>query len=106
MTLLKALIFIVLLFCSMPSFAQATDTTRRSDTSKVRTTVRTDSVAEIAAPDIVVDTVKKVVRDTVVKPYAGYIIHGKVVDMNTNEGIPFANVIFAHTSEGTAADLD
>ncbi len=36
----------------------------------------------------------------------GYTIHGKVVDVNTDEGIPFASVVFAGTTAGTTADLD
>ncbi len=36
----------------------------------------------------------------------GYKIHGKVADMNTGEGIPFATVFFPHSSVGLVADLE
>jgi len=37
---------------------------------------------------------------------AEYIISGKVRDINTSEGIPFATVFFPHSPIGTAADLE
>ena len=37
---------------------------------------------------------------------ASYIIQGKITDANTNEPIPFANVIFKGTTIGTTTDFD
>lgn len=36
----------------------------------------------------------------------GYVLRGRVLDKNNNEGIPFATVFFPRTDEGTAANVD
>lgn len=59
----------------------------------------------IEAPDLLPETPKPQ-REPVSKPQSGYIIHGKVADAATGEGIPFATVFFYGTGKGTAADLD
>ena len=62
------------------------------------------------------DTVKKdttrindITNKDTVKPqnaYGAYIITGKVKDLNTGEGIPFATVFFPRTKFGIPADAD
>lgn len=37
---------------------------------------------------------------------AGYVITGKIADISTGEGVPFATVFFPHSPVGTAADVD
>jgi hypothetical protein len=64
----------------------------------------TDSLSHIDSPEV-----KPVAKeDTVVRSQkaAGYTIHGKAVDMNTGEGIPFATVVFQNSTKGTVADQD
>lgn len=94
MTLRKFLITISLLFFSVSSFAQVRDTILPAD-------------ADLNIPDT---SAKKMpaIRDSTVHtaPHTGYVINGKVVDMNTSEGIPFASVYFPGTPKGTAADID
>ena len=73
-------------------FAQTTDTLHHADTTQ-------------SLPVVEIDT------PVITKPqpsatHTGYQINGKVEDMNTGEGIPFAIINFPHTSSGTAADLD
>ena len=70
----------------LPVKAQTSDTTRHADTSLLKPAA---------------DTTKK---DTIVN--AGLVITGKVEDMNTSEGIPFAVVFFPKVMIGTTADMD
>lgn len=105
MTPLKTAFIACLLFLSGSLFAQSTDTLRQGDTLRKRVPVVVDT------PDI--DTLSLILPDsaqtpaTIVTPvYKGYTVHGKVTDMNTGEGIPFATVFFPRTTIGTAADLD
>ncbi len=72
----------------LPLMAQSTDTVKHADTVLLPQSRYSDSVK----------------RDSVVRQ--PYIFSGKVVDMNTNEGIPFAIVYFPHIMLGTTADLD
>lgn len=85
----RALLFLFFLLYWSASWGQ-TDTLRRTDTSH--------------QPPI--DTLVK--KDTVAKPTptAGITIEGKVADMNTSEGVPFAVVFFPHAQLGTTADAD
>ncbi len=84
------IVFILALLSSFPLLAQTTDTVRY-DTSKQ------------PQPAAVADTVKK---DTLAPTARHFMITGKVLDVNTAEGIPFAIVYFQHTGVGTTADLD
>jgi hypothetical protein len=88
---------ILLLFISSKAFAQTTDTLPQ-------TKVALDSPVIDAPPAIRIDTTAAI--HTTKKVSSGYTIHGKIVDMNTNEGIPFAIVSFPRTPTGTTADID
>jgi len=104
------IIFIVcllLICCSL--HAQTTDTVTSIPKKEV-----TDTVKKVAVP-VRTDTTQDVITidiDTVVKskPKAGpasvVCCECKVEDMNTGEGIPFAIILFPHTTIGTAADLN
>ena len=98
MVLRKTIIIICLLFFSEPLFAQATDTLPHVDSATITKVIPDTSKIEKPPP----------AYDTVVHAIAhnDYIINGKVVDMNTGEGIPFATIVFGRTSRGTAADHD
>ncbi len=101
------LIICLLLLCGA-AHAQSTDTTRHDTVVIYRPAVIADSL-EIIDTNAIKASVKK---DTVVveQPRStvsvGYVVHGKVVDMNTGEGIPFANVFIPRANVGTSADLD
>ena len=89
MNLKRALLLICLLLYFNQSLGQTTDTTKHADTGQARQGV----------PDTLKEN-KTTGRTT------GYTIRGKVIDMNTNEGIPFAIVLFQHTITGATADMD
>ena len=89
MSIKTSLLFIFLYIFCLPTWAQTSDTTRRADTT--HTQVVTDSTHK--------DTTKVVIAQP-------YVINGKVEDMNTSEGIPFAVVYFPHAMIGTTADMD
>ena len=98
MNLRTVAIIICLLFTSDSLFAQATDTLHHADTTK-------------KSPDIQIDTPIVIPEQVGGEPqvsakHSGYVINGKVEDMNTGEGIPFAIVYFPHTQSGTSADLN
>ena len=86
MNLVKTSLFSFLLLLCLPLAAQTTDTTHHADTT---------------LPARIADTVKKDTTAT-----AELVITGKVEDMNTSEGIPFAVVFFPHSMVGTTADMD
>ncbi len=94
MTFRQALIIVCLLFINRSSFAQVNDTLHfHADTSQ-------------SLPVIEIDTTIITKPKTGTK-YSGYIINGKVEDMNTGEGIPFAVIFFSsHATSGTSADLN
>lgn len=95
-------------------FAQTNDTVKHADTLIHRLPVIIDSPVIDTSVVHIIDTSKKnvTVHDTVAQPVVtqttqhGYVINGKVADMNTGEGIPFASVFFPRSSVGTTADLD
>ncbi|PQJ09704.1 hypothetical protein CJD36_017385 [Flavipsychrobacter stenotrophus] len=89
MSIKTSLLFIFLFIFCLPTRAQTTDTTRRVDTT--HTQILTDSTHK--------DTIKAVIAQP-------FVINGKVEDMNTSEGIPFAVVYFPHAMIGTTADMD
>ncbi len=93
MTLRKILVTFCLLFVCVSSFSQVKVPDPAMDTS-------------LMLPDTSVK--KTAVNDTLVHsaPHKGYVINGKVIDMNTSEGLPFASVFFPGTPAGTAADVD
>lgn len=110
MTIRNIAMLFLLLFACGSLYGQSTDTVRHKDTiSKTAPVIDTP----------VIDTIN-IHQDTVVNPltkgldtttrdlinYKGYIIHGKVVDANSGEGIPFATVFFPGTPDGVTADLD
>ena len=114
MKIQKVAFFLCLLFISGSSYAQSTDTLHHRDTIVRAGPVVIDTPV-IDSVTISQDTVVKVdpltrgldsatIRETI--SYKGYIIHGKVVDANTGEGIPFATVFFPGTPNGVSADLD
>ncbi len=89
MSIKASVIFILFFFLCLPVWAQTTDTVRHTDTG-----------GKVAYSDTArKDTAKAVVQE-------GYVINGKVEDMNTSEGIPFAVVYFPHAMIGTTADMD
>ncbi len=114
MPLLKRALFCCLLFIHPTLFAQVNDTSAHggallktqiqdADVLLIDTTalVQADS-ARIKRLQALQDSLEhaKKIRHT------GYIINGKVADMNTGEGVPFATVNFPHSAIGTPADLD
>jgi len=113
MTIRKVAFFLCLLIINGSLYAQSTDTLRHADTVLKHRPVFIDSTV-IDTAIILPDTVKKnaattgldsaTIKETLT--YKGYIIHGKVADINNGEGIPFATVFFPGTSTGTSADLD
>jgi hypothetical protein len=114
MNLLKiALVFISLLIT--PSlFAQVHDTTGRADTLR-KAIPHTDDLSAIDTNAILqADSARlkriRALEDSLsnVKQsrHSGYQINGKVADMNTGEGVPFAIINFPHAQVGTPADLE
>lgn len=85
--------------------AQVKDTVLRADTV-LKNHSPTDTIAD--APNIIDHKENSKQKEVIFRgsPTEGYVIHGKVADNVTGEGIPFATVYFAHTQTGTAADLD
>jgi hypothetical protein len=94
--------------------AQTTDSVKHVDTALHRPHTLIDTpLIDTSLNAIANDTSarKAITRDTtqhkiVQTASTGYVINGKVADMNTGEGIPFASVFFSHSSLGTSADLD
>jgi len=84
-------LFLYLFFAGAPLFAQTTDSLPHADTA--------------AQVKKVIDSVLK---DTVsiTTPTRGYVLRGKIQDMNTSEGIPFAVIYFLHSGIGATADVD
>ena len=95
MTFRKVVFIICLLFISESLFAQATDTLHRADTTHSLPTVQIDT-----------PVINKPAPPPTPPPFSGYVINGKVEDMNTSEGVPFAIVYFPHSGSGTSADLN
>ncbi len=107
----RKIIFIVcLLLVSCRLFAQSTDSVPaipkipQSDSLKRPVVAPARDTSE-ALPTIDIDTTTKP-KPAPGATSGGYSINGKVEDMNTGEGIPFAVITFPHTTIGTAADLD
>ncbi len=106
----RFLLIVCSLFISNALFAQATDTLSPVPKAPAADTVRKPVISPKIdtaerLPDIHLDTVVKS-KPVSAPPQTGYVIHGKVEDKNTGEGIPFAVVLFPHTKSGTTADLD
>ncbi len=97
-------IFVFLLLLPACIFGQTTDSLKKGDTSVFIAPPPIDlpdiDTAELIFPD------KKTKAPKSYNPGTGYIIHGKVADANTGEGIPFSTVFFRGTPVGTTADLD
>jgi hypothetical protein len=87
----RLLYTLILLCCCMRLNGQVADSTRGKATDVIDTPV--------------IEQVKKEATPT---PAAGtgYVIHGKIEDVNNSEGIPFATVYFPRTSIGISADLE
>jgi len=98
MNLRKVVIIICLLFINGSLFAQATDSLHHADTTKTPRDIQIDT------PIIISQQVES--EPQVSTKHSGYVINGKVEDMNTGEGIPFAVIYFPHTQSGTSADLN
>ncbi len=79
------LIFLTLFLIGLPLLAQTTDSMSHADSMK--------------AMPLAKDTTKAQHTEKIT-------ISGKVADMNTSEGIPFANVYFKRALLGTTADID
>lgn len=94
MIISRTIVTICLFFVSLPLFAQVTDTTRRVDSAMP---------VEIIDTPVITPPAK---IPTQASNGSGYVIHGKAVDMNTSEGIPFATVFFPRTQVGSSADLE
>lgn len=92
-----------LLFFGLPVLAQITDTVRHTDTAKLRPNTIIDTL-DIDTAQLVLPVPAK--PATTRGAFSGYVIHGKVVDAGTGEGIPFATVYFPRSPVGNAADLD
>jgi hypothetical protein len=98
------------------SYAQSVDTLKPhndSDTHVVIDSLKKDSVivakqSDSSAQKLTIDSTQKK-PDTIVHTApvsSGYIINGKVEDVNTSEGIPFATVIFPGSNVGMPADIN
>ncbi len=111
MTFWKTFIITCLLFLTRSAFAQTPDTVHHADSLHNIPVAITDTALKDTTAHIAIDTTKKILDTLIAKipkasQSAGYVINGKVEDMNTGEGIPFAIVLFPNSSLGTAADLD
>jgi hypothetical protein len=111
MTLLKGVFTIcLLLFLTTIASAQTAGSTGHADTSHHISsfTPNTPDTLAIDTSIIIPDSGRHVYNDTIQKkPVSeGYAIYGKIEDINTGEGIPFATAYFPRTSAGIAADLD
>jgi Family of unknown function (DUF5686)/CarboxypepD_reg-like domain len=91
----RIILTINLLLVTASLLAQVRDSTRHKDTTDVPP----------VTIDIVKDTTQQVAKEPDHLHHSDYIINGKVEDMNTGEGIPFATVFFPHSPDGTATDL-
>ncbi len=100
-------LLVCLLCVGLPAVAQVKDSTRRADSLKVRGSLP-KTHAEPDTASLILPLKKKRLEETIYRggPQHGYVIHGKVADAATGEGIPFATVYFPGTQEGTTADLD
>ena len=112
MALLKS-IFIACLFVFIHTslLAQSTDSTRHADTMHLLPVIQAPIAdSALALPDTSIKHVVAGNDSTIKRPAtatgSGYVINGKIEDMNTGEGIPFTTVFFPNTGIGTAADLD
>src|ERR1043165_7316427 len=90
-------LFCLFFFCSS-LHAQVIDTTHRADTVGRVPHVVIDS-PEIDTADLVLPTEEKK-KEEPKSTYKGSTVYGKVVDMNTGEGIPFATVFFPRSEVG------
>jgi hypothetical protein len=98
MTFRKIVFIFCLLLFNESLFGQVTDTSRHADTINNAPLV-VDTPVKAITPDTII-------QKTTVSSSKRYDINGKVEDMNTGEGIPFAIIIFPGTQAGTAADLN
>ncbi|MBX2907659.1 MAG: carboxypeptidase-like regulatory domain-containing protein [Taibaiella sp.] len=102
---LLRLLFLLLL-TYVPSHAQVTDTAKHADDTLIFRTPVIDTPSIDTSGLIVRE--KEKLKEPVLRggPENGYIIHGRVTDAGTGEGIPFATVHFPHSGVGKPADLD
>jgi len=111
MTFWKTTIIFCLLILTRSAFAQTSDTLHHADSSQNTPFLVSDTALKDTASHITIDTSIRS-QDTLIAQTpaaahsAGYAINGKVEDINTSEGIPFAVILFPNTSLGTTADLD
>src|ERR1700744_1773350 len=102
MTFRKVVIIVCLLFLNQSLFAQATDTLHHVDTTNVPSpSIQIDTPVIVPASPSTSST-----PPAQSSSHSGYLINGKVEDMNTGEGIPFAVIYFPHSNSGTSADLN
>lgn len=104
MALRNITITILLLLSQISLLAQTNDSLRRADTS-LKFQINVDSLDIDTSALVLPTTPKTAPTPPRLKP-GEYVIHGKVVDGGTGEGIPFATVFIPRSSIGTAADLD
>ncbi len=85
--------------------AQTADTTRKNDTLKP--VIPFERIEDIDS-NLLVTPIMKKLDEPILKGNLenGYVIHGKVVDGATGEGIPFATVFFPKSQVGTVADIE
>ncbi|MCD6011289.1 MAG: carboxypeptidase-like regulatory protein [Flavipsychrobacter sp.] len=95
MALRRALIFLCFLLFHQSLYAQITDSIPRVDSAVISKEIADTPKAQ--AP---------VIKDTERVVTSGYIIHAKVIDAGTGEGLPFATIVFQGSTAGTVADLD
>jgi len=115
MRFLKAALFFCFFLISKSLFAQVTDSTGNADTLHRTRFIVNDTASIDTASIIVADSIRlhrsQALQDSLANvshtsAHTGYWINGKVEDMNTGEGVPFATVFFPHTQVGTPAGLD
>lgn len=94
MTFRAVVVIVCLLFFSSSIHGQVTDSSAHPDS---------------VVTQLMTDTPRAAVRqqaEAEKNANGGYVIHGKVVDAGTGEGLPFATIVFKRSTVGTAADLD
>jgi Family of unknown function (DUF5686)/CarboxypepD_reg-like domain len=86
----------IILLLALGLRAQPADTVRHNDSA-------------IGKPEVVAKDTAAIANIISVKAHSNrrdYYLTGKIIDANSSEGLPFATVIFPHSSIGTTTDID
>ncbi len=101
----KITLLLILIIYGWHLVAQTKDSANHADSTKIQLPIKNgnDSSIQKSIGELNKDTVKVITNRN---NRRDYIITGKVVDVNTAEGIPFATVFFPRSATGTVADID